>query len=120
MAYAPFNQALPDGTANGAATLEDIRENQAALRDMILLGFSPGWNFAMSGGTADQPDQVLLSKSTERLRAVLTWGTTGGASGNVTQVVASYSANSGTTYDSIGTFTLSYDSDANVVSGNWS
>lgn len=120
MPYVPFNQALPDGTASGAATLEDIRENQAALRDMILTGFAPGWNMTPSGGTAEQPGQILLSKGTERLRSVLTWGTTGGADGNVTQIVASYSSNSGSSYDSIGTFTLTYDSNSNVTSGTWS
>lgn len=120
MAYAAFNQTLPDGTANGAATLEDIRENQAALRDMILLGAAPGWSFTPSGGTAEQPDQILMSKGTERLRTVLTWGASGGSDGNVTQMVCSYSSNSGTSYDTVGTFTVSYDANGNVVSGVWS
>lgn len=120
MTYSAFDQTRPDGLSSGAVTLEHVRENQAALRDMILLGAAPGWSFAPSGGTAEQPAQILMIRGTERLRTLLTWGSSGGSDGNVTQMVCGYSSNSGVTFETIGTFAVSYDANGNVVSGVWS
>jgi hypothetical protein len=54
------------------------------------------------------------------VRATLTWGTVGGAAGNVSAAVYEYSANSGSSYDAIGTKTITYDSNANVTATTWS
>jgi hypothetical protein len=75
---------------------------------------------AASGGTADQPATITYSKGTERVKADLTWGTAGGEAGSVTVAAYSYSSNSGTSWDTIGTKTVVYDSAGNVVSTNWS
>ncbi len=104
MAYNPYNGAKPDPTAdNGTAFGTNIRINDAALRDGIILGGMPGWTYAQSGGSAAEPTQILHSSGTERLKQDLTW-----ASGNLTQVISSYSSNSGTAYDVLGTATASY------------
>lgn len=70
--------------------------------------------------TVGQPETLLYTKGTERVRAALTWGTTGGEAGNVTVAIYSYSSDSGLTYSTIGTKTVTYDGSGNVVSTTWS
>ena len=109
--------------------------NILAMRDGLIFGVGlfPGWDVQAqdTGGTtppADpaQPDEILASKGTERIKLVLTWGTSGGEDGNVTRVVTSYSANSGTDYYVIkggstnGYLDLTYDTDGNWLSAAWS
>lgn len=120
MSYVAFDQTKPDGTANGSVTLQHIRENLAAIRDIAALGAAPGWNYSWSGGTAEKPAIMLWSKETERLRSTNTWGSTGGAADNITQAVLAYSSNSGSTYFTIGTQAIAYDANGNVTSTTWS
>lgn len=121
MAYTGLDLTKPDGAAqHGAEVLQSVRDNQRALRDMIVAGFAAGWAMSLSGGTAGQPAQVLKSAGTERLRATLTWGSTGGAAGNVTQAVYAYSANGGGSYDTVGTLSISYDTAGLVTGTTWS
>lgn len=121
MPYIGLDTAKPDAVAqNVTQSWQSMRDNMRALRDMVVAGFAPGWGMAPSGGTPEQPAQVLYSNGLERLRVALTWGATGGASGNVTQAAYAYSADSGTTYSTIGTRTLSYDSAGNCTGITWS
>lgn len=136
MAYQVFDQTLPDpSTQNGLTAFDSTRENLAAVRDAIIsTGFFPGWNAEMQNSngstpptTPEQPDQVVYSKGTERIKLAFTWGTVGGEAGNVTVVVASYSSNSGGLYEPmgttgypLGTLTLSYDAAGNFLSQAWS
>lgn len=121
MSYTAFNAATPDAaTQNGTQFAQSTRANLAALRDACVLGGGfPGWAMAASGGTAEQPATLTYSRGTERVRATLTWGTTGGEAGNVTQAVYAYSANSGTDYGTIGTKTITYDGSGNVTATAW-
>lgn len=121
MAYVPFDTAEPDPSTEsitefGTAT----RANFAALRDAVIMGTVAGWDMTPSGGTAEEPGTLTYDKSTERVKAVITWGSSGGEDGNPTQVVYSYSSNSGTDYDTIGTLTISYDTSGNVTGTAWS
>ena len=122
MAYTPFDPTKPDAsTQNGTAFAGSARDNLKAIRDAAIMGGgSYGWNMALSGGTASQPAVLTYSKSTERVRASLTWGTTGGEDGNVTVALYEYSSNSGSSYDTIGTKTVTYDASANVTATTWS
>lgn len=120
MPYVAFDKSKPDGTANGTNTLTQIRENLAALRDAVVAGFMKGWNYSVSGGTAEQPQYVFFKNGTDWIRQTLTWGTSGGADGNVTVVVTEFSSNSGSAYDSIGTLTIAYDASGNVTTTTWS
>jgi len=70
--------------------------------------------------TAAAPQSLAYTKSTERVRAALTWGTTGGEAGSVTVAVYSYSSDSGATYSTIGTKTVTYDGSGNVTATTWS
>lgn len=121
MAYIPFNKDKPIwGADDGTTTAQHIRNNLTAIRDAALMGGFFGWPLAISGGTAEQPTTFIYSSGTERVRAVLTWGTTGGEDGNPVQAVYSYSSNSGADYDTIGTKTLTYDSNGNLTATSWS
>jgi hypothetical protein len=122
MAYAQFDPTKPDAaTQNGTAFAQSARDNLKVIRDAAIMGGGfYGWNMAASGGTADQPATITYSKGSERVRAALTWGTAGGQAGSVTVAVYSYSSNSGTSWDAIGTKTITYDSTGNVTSTSWS
>lgn len=121
MAYVQFDATKPNGaTANGTTVLSELRDNMEALRDMVVAGTLYGWACTASGGTADMPTTMLHSKGTERLRETITWGSTGGATNNPQTILYSYSSNSGSSYDAIGTITYTYDASGNVTSWAWS
>jgi hypothetical protein len=121
MTYTAFVATSPDGaTQTGTQALQAIRDNQAALRDAIVTGALKGWNFSKSGGTDEQPTTILYKNSTNWLKIVLTWGTTGGEAGNVTVAVYSFSSTSGAAYDTIGTKTITWDANGLVTATTWS
>lgn len=115
MPYTPFDPTKPDGASQaGTAFGQSTRDNLKAVRDAVALGSFPGFNFSKSGGTAEEPAIILLTKGTEIIKATLTW-----TAGNVTTAAYAYSSNSGTTYDAISTKTLVYDAASNLVSTSW-
>lgn len=122
--YVEYSSTLPDATAQSIAEMGgSMRTNGDALRDAVVAGFMPGWNFAASGGSAEEPAALTYSKGTERIRASLTWGTTGGEDGNVTVMLLEYSSDSGSSYvdlTALSTLTVSYDSSGNVTAATWS
>lgn len=121
MTYTAFDKSKPDGaTQNGTQAMQSIRDNLAAIRDGVILGAYPGWDFSKSGGTAEQPAIIYFKKSTDWLKVALTWGTTGGEDGNVTVAVYSFSANSGSSWDVIGTETITWDVNGLVTATTWS
>jgi len=120
MAYVNFEDAVPtaSGTINELCT--DTRNNLEAVRDAVVMGTASGWAFTKAGGTADQPGQIRYTKGTQRIQGLLTWGTAGGADGNVTVAQWQYRPTASSVYEAIGTETISYDTDSNVVSTVWS
>ena len=115
MAYTAYNESYPDGTRTGPQTVSDIKANLLAMRDACVMGGGFfGWAMAATGGTAEEPATLTYSKGTERVRVTLTW-----TSGKVTSAVYAYSANSGTSYDTIGTKTITYDGSDNVTGTSW-
>lgn len=121
MAYVPLDLTKPDASTQSISAMgTSTRQNLAALRDAVVAGILVGWDMTPSGGTAEQPATLTYAKGTERVKAVLTWGSSGGADGNVTQAVYSYSSNSGSSYDTMGTLTISYDTSGNVTGTAWS
>jgi hypothetical protein len=121
MAYTAFDATKPDATAQTLTQMgQSMRDNARAVRDAVVAGGAAGWNQTASGGTAEQPAQLLWAKGTEQIKAALTWGTTGGAAGNVSVAVYSYSANSGGTWDTMGTETMTYDTAGNCTAIAWS
>lgn len=115
MAYNHFDHSKPDGNADGATTINELRINQSALRDAIVAGAIAGWDMTPSGSNASQPDTITYASGVERIRCTLTWN-----EGAVTVAVWDYSPDSGTNWDNIGTENITYDSDGNVISITWS
>lgn len=124
MAYTAYNPAKPVTSPDTRqVTIDAIRTNQNALRDALVSQMISGWDYSVSGGTAEQPQYMYFKNGVEWLRVTLTWGTTGGADGNVTIAVIHYSGNSGGAWDAMtpySTVTLAYDSNANLTTTTWS
>lgn len=137
MAYTDFDPAAPDPSADSPGTcFDETLANLLAMRDAIIggSGFFPGWNLAAydSGDNTppstdpEEPAYIVWSKGTERIKAALTWGTTGATDGLVTRIVVSYSADSGSTYDVVkggatnGYCDMTYDASGNLTSLAWS
>lgn len=122
MTYALFDPSKPDSaTQNIAQFGTSIRNNMNALRDAaVILGSFAGFNGTPSGGTESQPALITQSKGVERLKSAITYGTAGGEAGNPTVVVYSYSSNSGSTYDVIGTKTIAYTGNGFWNGSTWS
>lgn len=120
MTYTAFDPSKPTTAQTRQAAIDSIRYNLLASRDAVITGAFAGWNYSVSGGTADQPGTTFRKNGTEWLRAVLSWGTSGGGNGNVTQAVYAYSLNSGTAWDTIGTLAITYDGDGNITETTWS
>ena len=119
MVYTKFVPDKPDIADTGAEVVDDTRQNLMALRDAIVGGALVDWDMAATGGTAAEPAEILYSKGTERIRLTITWGTTGGEDGNPTDVLYEYSSNSGGAYDSIGTWSGTYDANGNLTAESW-
>lgn len=130
MAYTPFNSSAPttggSPTPTRQATIDAIRTNLMALRDVLAAGgFVQGFDYSWSGGTVDEPTNIFYKRGVEWIKVVLTWGTTGGEDGNITKMAFYYSSNSGVGYDNMaddaGEFvlTISYDANGYVNSTSW-
>lgn len=121
MVYIPFSPDTPDIADTGAKVIDDSRQNLMALRDGIVAGVLVGWNMAATGGTPDEPTQIMYSKGTERLRLTIVWGTTGGEDGSPKTVTYVYSPDAidFTTFP-IGTWTGTYDANGSLTAETWS
>lgn len=126
MTYAAADFSKPTTAQTRQAAIDDIRENLLALRDVLVAaGLLPGWDYSVSGGTADQPAVIYFKRGTEWVRIDLTWGTSGGADGNVTKAAYYYSSNSGGAWDAMADIAgeyvahLSYDASANLTTLTW-
>lgn len=116
MSYSDFQPLKPDPlTDSGLEALTATRENLLWLRDAALSGALMGWGLAVSGGTPARPATWLYSKGAERVRLTITWGTTGGPTGKPQTILVEYSSDSGTSWLTIGTATISYDNDGNFT-----
>ena len=135
MAYTVFNETKPDPTVETCIQVFDsTRENLMAVRDAIIsTGFFPGWDAELQNSDGSlatdpaQPEQAVFSKGNERIKLRFIWGSVGGEAGNVTQLIAEYSADSGAIYEPMGstgypsgTMTLSYDATGNYLRHIWS
>ncbi len=119
MGYVKFLSDKPDIADNGDIVINNTRENLMAARDAIVAGAMVDWDMAATGGTAAEPTQILYSKGTERVRLTITWGTTGGEDGNPKTVVYAYDGDGGASYDTIGTWTGTYDGSGNLTAETW-
>ncbi len=121
MSYPHFDPARPDAvTENITQFAAGIRENLAALRDIVLLGVAPGWSYSTLDGTPEEPAYLFWAKGGEFIRAACTWGDTGGEAGNLTEAVYAYSDDGGLSWHPMGTYTITYNASGDVTSAVWS
>lgn len=121
MAYTNFDATKPNAaTQNGTAFAQSTRDNLSAIRDMVIAGVPFWWNISFAGGTAEQREQIFYNNGTQWIRGNITYGTTGGATDNVTTIVYAYSSNNQATYDGITTMNVTYDTNGNVTAVTWS
>lgn len=118
MAYTLFDPASPDPTTDdGQTAFNKARTNQVALRDALIAGM-PGWQRAAALGNGPdnwRPQYWIFSKGIERIRLTCTYGSSGGSAGRITQIVADYSSDNGSTYnDNIGTWAGTWGSDGHL------
>jgi hypothetical protein len=123
MAYVPFEADKPVIADDGDVVINNTRENLMALRDAVVAGALKGWDMAATGGTADEPTQILYSKNnnTEAIKLTITWGTTGGEDGNPKTVVFAYSNDDfGASNEAMGTWTGTYAAGGALTAETWS
>ena len=107
MTYSAFNIAKPVVSDTRQVAVDYTRTNIAAMRDnLVATGIVQGFNYAVTGGTASQPGTLWYKRSTEVVKVVLTWGTTGGENGNVTKMAFYYAPD-----ESHGSFPASTNGD---------
>jgi hypothetical protein len=90
------------------------KADATTVRNLIAAGLI-GWSYAPSGGSAEQPAVLTYSKSNERMRCTLTWGSVG-----PTDAAWAYSADAGSTWSAVGTKTITYDAAGNTTGATWS
>jgi len=132
MAYGfEIDFTVPDGTQTPGAMGDSTRQQITGAVHAILSGsgYLPGWDWvaqdAGGGGPSDvsQPEEIILSKSTYRIKVALGWN--GSIVGQLDTLQVSYSSDSGSSYDVIkggstnGLLTFTYSSGA-AVAGTWS
>jgi hypothetical protein len=122
MAYDPFDPARPDlayGGATRSSEIAETRANLTALADMMAsLGWMDNFNVTISAGPADAPTEILATNGSQIVKTNITYGA-GVTAGLPTVIVEHKSTDTGATYDSIRTGTISYDGSANFVSLVW-
>lgn len=125
MAYLDFLFGKPDAAVDDGADFgNNTQRNLLALFDAALTGNAPGWEFSVveGTGTALFPQfWYLKSAGDERwLRAELTWGTSGGEDGGITDIAWSQSDDSGAVWEPIATQAIAFDSFGNPTASTGS
>jgi hypothetical protein len=118
MAYSPLQLTKPSGADIGSTFATDTLRNDLALADAIALGaLLKDFLYSVTVGTGDakRPQYVYLKNGTRWVRLNLTWGTSAGAKYNVTAATMELSTNSGGVYDTVASFTATYDANGNVT-----
>jgi hypothetical protein len=123
MVYVPFVSDKPVIADDGDVVINNTRENLMALRDAVVAGALVDWDMSISGGTDEEPTNILYSNNgnTEAIKLIITWGTSGGEDGNPTVIVYHYSTNDfGGSDETIGTWTGTYNSNGTLTAAVWS
>ena len=115
-----FDPTVPNSTQTGVAAVDSSRDNLVALRDDLISAAPVGWDVSTTGSDPQQPDSIVHSHGPEQIRETLTWGTSGGATGNVTRIVREYSDDSGATWAAVGTVDITYTVGGDFAAATWS
>lgn len=114
--YKFFVDGVPVTSDKSLKVISDTRNNLLALVHVATMGSIQGWEYSKDDGTgtADEPQYLYYKKSARWIQGEMTW-----ANGTITQIVWRYSVNSGGAYDTIGTESVTYDTDGNVETVTW-
>lgn len=116
--YTAFDATKPAGTQTGTQFATSANANDVALWYAVVGGGQVP-SFVMSQtigtGTAEQPQYWYWTDSAQIVRATNTWGSSGGASGNLTQIVWDVSQDTGATYANVCTQAFTYDANGNLT-----
>lgn len=134
MSYTQFNYAVPVTTQTRQETVDSTRENLMALRDAVVMGSMPGWDFSSGdasttatatatlstpAATPSIPGVLQYRKGTEEVWVWVTWD----GDEYPTQLVYYYSPDTSSGYPAnriiIGTEDITYDLSFNITSVTW-
>ena len=121
MAYNGFQATKPDGADTGPNVVDDANRNDKACRDAIVALMFDDFEFSITAGTGStrRPQYMYWKNgsggSAPWVRATITWGTSSGEKYNPTGIVWDYSGNGGSTYDTIATQALTFDSNGDLT-----
>lgn len=110
--YTPIDLAKPSGaTQAGTPHSQSTRDNMIAEAIGITVGQLEGYAYSQVVGAGDvmRPDTWYWKSGANWIRSTNTWGTSGGADGNLTQMVIDWSTDNGATWASVKTITYTYD-----------
>lgn len=118
MAYNAFDAAKPVITDSRQDVVDKTRYNLTALRDALIMGAMPGFNYSyvVGTGSADEPQYMYYKNGNTWVRVTITWGTTGGEDGNPTQELWALSTDGGSNYDTIKTIAYTWDASGRLTS----
>lgn len=121
--YKKFDRNKPNGAVDdGAATLTGINENEQALLDAVAGGIAVDWNLSILS-PGPEPADVTIADADDAnhvQKLTITWGTSGGASGNPVTVVQQRSYDGGSTWTDPKTCTIAWNASGDPVSATWS
>lgn len=116
--YTAFAPTKPIGTDTGPNFATSANANDLVNWYAVVQGLMPGYAYSVvvGTGTALQPQFIYAKNGTYWVRFTNTWGTSGGANGNLTQQVIDVSQDTGSTYANVCTQAFTYDASGNLSS----
>lgn len=122
-AYKKFDASKPDtDVTDGAATIQGLIENMEALLDAANVGMAVDWDGAVTTPGA-QPDVFIATDqadTTQKERVSITWGSSGGSANKPTVITFERSYDSGSTWSTAKTMTITWNASGHYVSHVWS
>lgn len=122
-AYQKFDPDLIDPvTDDGAAVISKLMQLMEALLDAANIGMAVDWNGAVTT-PGDQPDVFIATDqadTTQKERVAITWGSSGGSANKPTVITFERSYDSGSTWSTAKTMTITWNASGHYVSHVWS
>lgn len=117
MAYKQYDAAHPDPDNDaGADTLNYIKDNEAALRDAIIMGVFPFFNIEAHGDDLSLPDYWLYKRGQVWIRITPTRD----EDDEITSSKYEISYDAGSSWEEIGDEAINRDAQGNFSNTSWS
>jgi hypothetical protein len=117
MSYTPFDASKPNPANTRTSDINAIRTNECALRDAIIWGAIPGYDYSYVAGTGtdDEPQYYYFKNGNTWIRLINTW-----SGDKITVMVGELSIDGGSNYETIKTLTITFDAYDRVTAAVWS